>query len=92
MANRKIWLKVLTVIAEGGGEALRTPCPDCGQFQLELRYIVDAESRIGHALFWCNECLHGVTVSRVRAPKGIPTYTFGEPAAMEGVPNLIRHE
>jgi predicted RNA-binding Zn-ribbon protein involved in translation (DUF1610 family) len=92
MANRQEWLRTLAVVIEAGGDTLSAPCPDCGELQLVLRYIVDTESRIGYALFWCNAGFHGISVSRVRAPDEIEAFTLGEPESLEGVPNFTRHE
>jgi len=92
MADREAWLKALALVADGLPVTGHGPCPDCGQDQLEVRYIVDANSRIGYALFWCGACLHGITVSRVRAPEGMPTWPIDDPGSTTGVPNFIRHD
>ncbi len=92
MASRQVWLKCLAVVLSGGGDVQEAPCPDCGQKQLELRYIVEPDTRMGFALFWCNANLHGITVSRVQAPEGVPMRVMGAPEALEGVPEFTRHE
>jgi hypothetical protein len=83
---------MFAVITEGDGDVSGIPCPDCGRRRLEFRYIVDIESRIGYVLFWCNACLRGISVSRVRAPEGMTTYEIGDVAATEGIPNFTRRE
>jgi len=44
------------------------PCPRCGANRVRFQYGGDKESRIGYLLIWCDACLHGVNVSRVRIP------------------------
>ncbi|WP_159031254.1 hypothetical protein [Streptomyces acidiscabies] len=92
MADREAWLKALMLLSDTGGDASSSPCPDCGQYRLEVRYIVDAGSRIGYALFWCGACLHGVKVSRARAPEGVPIRLLDDSSAVADVPNFIRHD
>ncbi|BAU82853.1 hypothetical protein SLA_1915 [Streptomyces laurentii] len=92
MADRAAWLRVLGRVADRQSEVGLVSCPDCGQDQLEVRYIVKHESRIGYVLLWCGKCLHGISVSRVRAPEGAPTWSIDDPASVEGVPNFARYE
>jgi len=91
MADRRAWLAALAHAADAGGTT-GFACPDCGREQLEVRYIVDAVSRMGYVLFWCGACLHGITVSRVRAPEAIPVWPIDDRRSLVGVPEFIRHE
>jgi hypothetical protein len=68
-------------------------CPICGSDKLRLVFVGDLESRLSYAYFWCEENLHGITISRTYAPEGaelldrrlaweelnIPEYTIIEP-------------
>ncbi|MFI2430377.1 hypothetical protein [Streptomyces sp. NPDC018693] len=74
------------------GRASLGACPDCGQDRLQVRYIVHPDSRVGYVLLWCGACLHGISVSRVRAPEGMPTWSIDDPASVDGVPDFTRHE
>lgn len=91
MADREVWLKMLALAGSSRQAAGNEPCPDCGQYQLELRYIVDVNSRIGYVLFWCGSCLHGISVSRARAPEGLGVWPIDDPESIVGVPNFMRH-
>ncbi|ELP68265.1 hypothetical protein ACKI1I_00175 [Streptomyces turgidiscabies] len=88
MPDRGAWLKALARVADGHDEAGGGPCPACGRDGLRARYIVDAGSRIGYALLWCDACLHGIGVSRVRAPEGVRMWPIGDPASVAGVPDF----
>lgn len=92
MADRSNWLRVL---AQASGQRDRThlgECPDCGLFRLQVRFIVNPDTRVGYALLWCAACLRGISVSRVRAPEGMPVRSLDDPASTEGVPDFLRHE
>lgn len=91
MADRAAWLRVLGLVADRQGEVHSLSCPNCGHDQLQVRYIVKPESRIGYVLLWCGACLHGISVSRVRAPKGAPIRSIDDPTSVEDVPNFVRH-
>ncbi|MFE5868061.1 hypothetical protein ACFQ6V_05310 [Streptomyces roseifaciens] len=90
MADRGAWLKVLGLIVDTEEGIEIRSCPDCDKRQLNLRYVVDADSRIGYALFWCGGCLRGISVSRVRAPESMPTWSLDDPTAVADVPDFIR--
>jgi hypothetical protein len=92
MAGRQAWLAVLARVVDGRQSTGTGLCPNCDRDQLEIRYIVDEETRVGYLLFWCNACLHGITVSRVRAPKGMPTRVIGDPEAIVDVPDFTRDD
>ncbi|MFA7768707.1 hypothetical protein [Streptomyces sp. NRRL S-448] len=53
---------------------------------------MDTNSRIGYALFWCAACLHGIAISRVRAPEGMPIWSIDDPGSTADVPEFIRHD
>ncbi|MCL2731843.1 MAG: hypothetical protein FWE15_17670 [Actinomycetia bacterium] len=92
MADRPGWLTALARITDRSGDPQGVPCPRCGRDELALRYVVDPDSRVGYVLFWCGACLHGISVSRARAPEGVPVRHFDDPAATEGVPDFIRED
>ncbi|MGO4630384.1 hypothetical protein AB4225_05485 [Streptomyces sp. 2RAF24] len=92
MADRAAWLQALGQVADRPGEMGSIVCPDCGQDRLEVRYIVKAETRIGYVLLWCGACLHGIYVSRVRAPEGVASWSIDDPVSLDGVPEFLRHE
>ncbi|MER6418671.1 hypothetical protein [Streptomyces sp. NPDC001137] len=90
MGARAAWLALLPAMT---GERQGQPsCPRCGHADLHARYIVDRETRIGYLLMWCSVCLHGISVSRVRANEGAEIRWFGDADALEGVPDFVRCE
>ena len=90
MADREAWLKALMLVSDGPGEGVGVPCPNCGQCRIEVRYVVDADTRIGYALVWCHSCLHGISVSRVRASEGMRMWPIEDPESIVGVPRFAR--
>lgn len=92
MASRATWLRMLADAKIGTEDSAQGWCPNCGCEQLRARYIADPESRLGYALFWCTACLHGISVSRARAPEGVPVRPIGDPASTVGVPDFQREE
>ncbi|WP_435178583.1 hypothetical protein [Actinacidiphila sp. bgisy145] len=90
MADRDAWLKALALVSNGQRVTTSVPCPACGNHQLEVRYIVDPTSRVGYALFWCGACLHGITVSRVRAPERMVALSIDDPDSTADVPDFVR--
>lgn len=92
VANRKAWLRALGEFIDHKAGRGVYACVDCGQQGLNVRYVVKAESRVGYALFWCNACLHGISISRVRAPEGCPVWSIDDDQSLAGVPEFLRHE
>ncbi|MGW2276570.1 hypothetical protein [Streptomyces sp. NPDC001770] len=92
MAGRAAWLRALGKAADRPDGAGPGGCPDCGRMRLVARYLVEPGTRIGYVLFWCDACLHGISVSRVRAPEGFPAWPLDDPGSLDGVPEFTRHE
>ncbi|MPY61803.1 hypothetical protein [Streptomyces spongiae] len=92
MTDRATWLKALAGVRFGPGDAVEGRCPHCGREELHARYVADRESRLGYVLFWCEACVHGISVSRARAPEDAPIRPFGDPASTAGVPAFRRDE
>lgn len=91
MAGRRAWLTVLARTADAG-RTTGFACPDCGRAHLEARYVVDPASRMGYVLLWCGACLHGITVSRVRAPEAATVWPVNDARSLADVPQFTRHE
>jgi hypothetical protein len=89
-SSRKVWIKVLASINDNG-DVGNTPCPDCEEHRLEVRYMTMAPDRMGYLLFWCWACLHGISASRVKAPEGLPLWDVTDPRALTDVPDFVRH-
>lgn len=92
MADRSNWLRVLAQASGQQGRPHLGECPDCGLPRLQVRFIVNPDTRVGYALLWCAACLRGVLVSRDRAPEGMPVRLLDDPLSTEGVPEFLRHE
>jgi hypothetical protein len=58
---------VLTALPDGD----LPPCPHCGRFDLEVRFVADPETRVGSAAMWSDFCRYGLRVSRVSVPDAV---------------------
>jgi len=51
-------------------------CPHCNKKSLDYLYIGDEETKIGYLQAWCNNCLNGIHISRVKIPDGAKMLPF----------------
>lgn len=82
MNEQDEWLSPLAQVTEPS--AAHLSCPDCHNDSLNIRYVVGPSTRVGYVLFWCSSCLHGITVSRARAPEGVEVWPLDGPTSAEG--------
>ncbi len=65
------WVKNLISIGNANDSGL---CPYCGSKNTDCCFsIVDEENNIGYGDIWCNECLRGYHLSRVKIVEGMRT-------------------
>jgi hypothetical protein len=57
------------------------PCPNCGRFDLQVRFVADPATRIGSAAMWSDFCGHGIRVSRIEVPVGTSFLPTDAPSA-----------
>ncbi|SED73962.1 hypothetical protein SAMN05428945_5351 [Streptomyces sp. 2224.1] len=88
MHQRDSWIALIPSVTAAEREPV--PCPRCSKTQLDYRYIIDPKTRLGYLLLWCNACLHGITVSRVKAPAGVKARSMDDPRALTDVPEFTR--
>jgi hypothetical protein len=50
-------------------------CPHCGHPSLRLVFTGDLDRMVGYAHFWCDNCLHGIGISRTTIPDGAQSKT-----------------
>lgn len=62
------WILASKNIATQSSDAT---CPHCGNLGLRYQFIGDSETRLGYAFIWCQNCLHGIHVSRAQIPAGV---------------------
>ena len=46
-------------------------CPNCGNTGLNIQFFGDKDKMMGHSYIWCDNCLHGIHVSRTKIPEDI---------------------
>jgi len=65
------WVDVFLAVTAPPADPGRAPCPNCGHFAIDFRYLADAHSRVGLCALWCSYCGHGHVLSRVQVPEGV---------------------
>lgn len=65
------WLAAAGEAARAFPHGALPPCPNCGRYDLTLRYVADARTGIGFAVIWSERCRHGIRLSRVTVPEGV---------------------
>lgn len=75
MSRKQImkWIKASSNIKEDPDMCL---CPQCGHSGLRIQYIGDLDKRIGYALVWRDNCLHGIHISRTFIPADVHALPF----------------
>ncbi|WP_105616651.1 hypothetical protein [Vallitalea okinawensis] len=68
----KKWLELASLIQENQTKI----CPVCGENDIDFQYIGDLVTKVGYLDIWCNKCLHGIHISRVKAPEGVNIISF----------------
>ncbi|MEU9688439.1 hypothetical protein [Amycolatopsis japonica] len=92
-SRRTNWISTLISVIDGGSDRIdHHPCPRCEKNRLEVRYLGYPESRLATVYLWCNACLHGIQISRARAPEGMTLYPIKDPASADGIPDFVRHQ
>ena len=85
------WLKVFGAIAKGSQSLEHATCPRCHAPELRAQFVASPTDLIGYAAMWCQNCLHGIWVSRAKVPDGWGYETF-EDAEGGLIPSFIRIE
>jgi hypothetical protein len=70
------WMDAFSRVHEAAPADVAVGCPSCGKGKVRVSYTGDPESRIGYAIAWCDVCLRGIYLSRVRIPDGVDMLTF----------------
>jgi hypothetical protein len=80
------WLHAYGDVWEALPGNARLPCPRCGVDALRLVFVGDEVERVAYAAFWCDNCLHGIHVSRADVPAGARIHPFAAPDDPRGLP------
>ncbi len=70
------WLAVFKKLYEQLPDRSGLVCPNCGSVAINYQYVGDAATRIGFLALWCNKCLVGIQLSRVKAPECVELLSF----------------
>jgi ribosomal protein S27E len=72
----KKWLLISSMISKNIDGFSDIECPHCGKKELDYIYIGDEKERVGYFQVWCNNCLHGIYISRATIPKNAKMLSF----------------
>ena len=78
------WLEAYGDVYEALPSKAHVACPRCGADALRLEFVGDATDRNAYAAFWCDNCMHGIHISRVSVPPGIRVLPIDEPWESRG--------
>lgn len=81
----KEWLSIAEKIREATPNSLKLNCPNCNSCKIGYEFIGDDQEKVGYFLIWCNDCLEGVHISRIKIPERAKIIPF------EASSELISH-
>lgn len=61
------WLKIYIDLIENN-EAV---CPNCNSNQINVKLAGDSKNMMGFGVVWCQKCLNGIRLSRIKIPENI---------------------
>jgi hypothetical protein len=64
------WLRAYGEVYSALPDSADVACPNCGHHTLRLVFTGDLDRAIGFALFWCDTCLWGISISQAPIPDG----------------------
>lgn len=70
MSTYDQWLDAFSAAYDVVPDPVTAECPRCGQRCLRLVFTGDLDRQVGYAHFWCDNCLHGIGISRTTIPEG----------------------
>jgi hypothetical protein len=73
------WMAAFSRIHAAWPTTVSVDCPSCGRGKVHVSYTGDPSTRIGYAIAWCDVCLKGIYISRLRIPDGAEMFTFDTP-------------
>lgn len=53
---------------------------------IDFQYVGDCETRIGYLDIWCNSCMNGIHISKVRAPELVDLMAFEDAKVKRRIP------
>ncbi|NDI35097.1 hypothetical protein [Chengkuizengella sediminis] len=74
MGDFSTWLKLSADISSSTWTNFQ--CPECQKETVDFQYVGDTETRIGYLEIWCDSCLKGIHISRVRVPESANLLSF----------------
>lgn len=89
MGSHDDWLGIYDSAVGGGVDLAALSCPNCAHRALKLVYVYYDDGYApdrGTAALWCDSCLMGITVGRVRFLGGYPRVLSEKSRRADGGP------
>jgi hypothetical protein len=87
MGDFSRWLKLSADISSNSSHInIAHCCPECQSQAIDFQYVGDIASRVGFLAVWCNSCLNGIHLSRVRVPESAVLMAFDDASVKERIP------
>lgn len=86
MGNFSLWLKLSADISSNPDKNIAHSCPECQSEAIDFQYVGDITSRVGYLAIWCNSCLNGIHLSRVKVPESADLLAFDDSKVKERIP------
>lgn len=81
------WMKIGIKMMDKLPDISPLKCPKCETNDIRILYTGDKETRLGCLDVWCNSCLHGIHISRVKVPVTADNVAFKTDWDMQTIPN-----
>ena len=62
------WMEIAIKILDESFVDGEVTCPECGKNHIDYRFVANLKKNTGYLSIWCNSCLNGIQVSRVKVP------------------------
>jgi len=92
MSYFSAWLKLSADISGNAKQKPILQCPECRKETIDFQYVGDKETRIGYLDIWCNSCMNGIHISRVRVPVLADLIGFKDAELKRRVPDFKQVE
>jgi hypothetical protein len=82
------WSRLTARIIQGETSTEEEICPNCGARTVRCVALGNESTRMGYALCWCDTCLNGISISRIKVHEDFPLHPFSVDPDLLNVPRF----